>query len=215
VAGRFVQNEDLRICEERACDGQALPLAAGELDSTFSNQGVVTVRQATNKFVRVGAPCGVHHLCGRGAGTPVGDVFVRAAVEQEDVLLHDAEQRAVAFEPYFADVYAIEQDGSAGRVVEASEQIRDRGFAGAARADERHDGAARHGEIEVFHHRNVRTVREGDVLEAQLLGARGRDDGVGRVRLFFRLVQYVEHALHRGEATLRLADGARDGHSRL
>ena len=54
-AGRgFVENQDARIGQNRAGDGDALLLAAGELDAAFADDGVVGFWKALGKFVDAG-----------------------------------------------------------------------------------------------------------------------------------------------------------------
>ena len=43
---RFVENENRRIDEQRARDGESLALAAGQPRAAFAEDGVVAVRQA-------------------------------------------------------------------------------------------------------------------------------------------------------------------------
>ena len=80
-----------------------------------------------------------------GAGLAIGDVVFDRVVEQHGVLRDDADGGAQGLLLHVADVLAVDQDAAAGHVVEAEQQARDGGLAGAGRADdgERLAGAAR------------------------------------------------------------------------
>ena len=57
-------------------------------------------------------------------------------VKQERILQHDAELAAQVVQIYFANVDAVEQNLAALNVVEAQQQLNDRGLAGAGVADD-------------------------------------------------------------------------------
>src|SRR5439155_19022077 len=80
------------------------------------------------------------------------------AAEQERLLGDDAEPAPDVRTVHLTDVDAIEQDGAGGHVVEARDEIHERGLAAARRADDR-DRLARLG-------------RERHVAEDRVLGAR-------------------------------------------
>ena len=50
--GGFIQNQDLRIAEDGAGNGEPLALPAGEFYAAIANKGVIAVRQRENKFMR-------------------------------------------------------------------------------------------------------------------------------------------------------------------
>ena len=51
--GRLVEQDDRRVLDQRAGDGDALALAAGQLHAVFADLGVVAVREAGDEVVRV------------------------------------------------------------------------------------------------------------------------------------------------------------------
>ena len=136
VAGGFVEDQDLRVGEDGAGDGDALPLAAAELHAALADERVVAVGQCVDELVGVGDRGGAADVVGRRAAVAVGDVRGDGAVEQEHVLLDDADQAAVAVDVDVAQVAAVEQDAAAGGVVEAGDEVAERGLAAAAGADE-------------------------------------------------------------------------------
>ena len=101
--------------------------------------------------------------------------------EQVHVLQHEAEERAQLVERHLADVDAVDQDPAAGDVVEAQQQVDDRGLARARRADDAHPLARLHLERHVLEHVVLVVVGEPHVLEddmASSAGARGSGFGV-------------------------------------
>ena len=69
---------------------------------------------------------------------PVGDVGAHGVVEEHRLLRHEADLLAQARERRVAHVDAVDQDRALGHVVEARQQVDERGLAGAARAHDRH-----------------------------------------------------------------------------
>src|SRR5262245_30365111 len=83
VAGGFVEDEDLRVGEDGAGDGEALLLAAGELDAAFADERVVLLGKADDEFVGVGAAGSIFDFGVGGVVAAVGDVVADGAVEEE------------------------------------------------------------------------------------------------------------------------------------
>ena len=195
---RLVQQQDRRIPQERAGNGDALALAAGEADAALADDGVVALRQAGNETVGVGRPCGGFHFGVARVRLAEADVLRRRAVEQVRVLVDDAEARAERSAVERAQVLAAEQDASHLRVVEAHEQAQDRRLTGAARADDAHPLACAHGEGEAV----VRGAPAARIGEMHVLeGDRGCKPGsvVRVVRVFDGGlgVEQAEQALRR------------------
>ena len=49
--GGFVENQNARLGEECACNGQALALAAGEFDAALADDSVVAFGKALGEFI--------------------------------------------------------------------------------------------------------------------------------------------------------------------
>ncbi len=75
-------------------------------------------------------------ICARGVRPAVGDVLGDRAVEQERLLQHDADVAAVFLDREGADVGAVDRDRPFGDVVEAADEVDDRGLARPARPDQ-------------------------------------------------------------------------------
>ena len=171
VAGRLVGEHHRRARDERAGDGDALLLAAGELGRP--------VRQA------VAEADGVDHLGEPGlVGLAAGELErqrdvlgrrehreqVEELEDEADVVAPQARERRVV---EAADVDAGDLDGARGRLVEPGEDVHEGGLAGARRA---HDGGqAALGDVE---RHAAEGVHGGVALAVGAYDVTGGDDGL-------------------------------------
>jgi hypothetical protein len=140
-------------------------------------------------------------LVGRAGGAE-GDVLAHRRREEEGVLGDDRDRPAERGELHLADVDAVHQDATPGRVVEAGDESRERRLPRAGVPDDRHALPRLDLEVDVLEHRPLRVVAEGRVLEAdpaaafrELAGAVGVGDLLG-------LVEDLEDALAGGRRAL-------------
>ena len=117
--GRFVEDEDARIGDQRAGDGDALALAAGEIGAALLDDRVVALRQLGDELVGAGEPRRLHHQRARRGGIGQRDVLVDRAVEQHVLLQHDADLAAQPGRVELGDVDAVEHHLAGVRAVEA------------------------------------------------------------------------------------------------
>ena len=89
--GRLVENENARIGRERAGDGDALSLPAGEVRAALLDQCVVAFGELVDELVGAGEPGDLDDAGARHRRIGEGDVLVNGAVEQEVLLQHDAD----------------------------------------------------------------------------------------------------------------------------
>ena len=111
-AGRFVEDQDARIDDQRARDGEPLLLSAREVGRTLVNVSLVTARQALDEFFGAGETAGVDDLVEGRVRLGGGDVLADRAAEQEVFLQHDAKAAAQMLEVVFAHVDAVDLDQS-------------------------------------------------------------------------------------------------------
>ena len=80
-AGRIVQDQDARVGEEGARQGQPLALPAGERDPAFANDGLVAFGERVDELIAPGLPRAASRSlpgCARFAkGDILGDATVR------------------------------------------------------------------------------------------------------------------------------------------
>ena len=89
--GGLVQEEDLRVPDQRPRDGDPLLLAAGQLGAALPHHRVQAVRQLRDKVVSIRLPTRLHDLGLRGVLLGVLDVLPDAAVEEDGLLAHHAD----------------------------------------------------------------------------------------------------------------------------
>ena len=95
--GGLVENDDGRVFENGAGDGDALLFATGERAAALADDGVIAVRQRHNEVMAAGLLCRFDHLLLRGVRLAEEDVRADGIVEQIHVLEHHgdvAEQTA-------------------------------------------------------------------------------------------------------------------------
>ena len=123
VTGGLVEDEDARVGQDGPGDGQPLALAAAESHAALADQGLVPVGQTLDEL---GGICGVRGQGDPRSGCPaiaIGDVLGNRAVEEEDILLDDAQQPAIALDLDIAQAGSIKADRSRGGIVEARDEI--------------------------------------------------------------------------------------------
>src|SRR5690606_8196581 len=175
VEGRscLIEDEDGRGLQNGAGDGHALLLAAGEFQATLAHGRIKALGQGGDEIANLGHAGGLFNLFAAGAGAAIFDVVANSVVEQHRVLRDHADGRAQALLGDVAQILAINGYAAAGDVIEAVEQTRDGGLAGAGGADNGDGLASGHLEADALEDRTVGVVVEGDILEAQ---ARTGDD---------------------------------------
>ena len=166
-AGRFVEHQDLRIDQDRAGDGDPLPLAAGQRLPALAHERVVALGQLQHELVSARGARGFEHLGRRRLGQAVGYIFGDGAEKQERVLQHDADMTTVLLDRKRRDIGAVEPHAAVGRVVEAAHQVGDRALAGASMAHDAEHLPGGNAEADVVQDQAT-AVPERDVLEHQL-----------------------------------------------
>ena len=120
----------------------------------------------------------VDHLLVRGVGLGVPQVLPHRAVQQVGLLGDDADDAGEVGQRQVADVDAVDEHPTGGRVVEPGHQGGQRALARAGLADQRQRGPGGHGEVDVGQRRpGAVGVAEADPLEADLAAHGGRVDG--------------------------------------
>src|SRR5581483_10593160 len=132
----FVENEDSGIGENGTGNRKALALAAGELDATLSDDGVVAIFENFRELVHTRDAAGFEELFFGCLRPGEQYVFADRAVEQKRLLKDDAKLRAIAGKTDGAEIDAIDKDGSGCRFVERGDEADGGRFAGAGGADE-------------------------------------------------------------------------------
>src|SRR5262250_3393903 len=205
VRGRLIQDQDGRILQERARDGDALTLAARELHAALAHWGGVTLGEGSDELVGLSharRPLDVRLARSRAA---IGDVVTDGVGEEESLLGDNAYEGAQGGYGEITEIVAVERDASHLHVVEARHQVHERAFARPRHAHEGDHLALGHAERDVD--QGVLGgigIAEGDALEVEAVAEVRDGHGADPIGDGGRLIEDLEHALHRGQ---RLLDG--------
>lgn len=126
----FVEQEDFRISEDGAGDGDALALTTGELGAARTDEGFKAFWERRNEVegIRL-CGCGVDFFnC--GTGFSVFDIFANAAAEEEDFLGDNRDLGAKGTEGKAGSELIVEVDCACLGFVEAKDEREDGGFPG-------------------------------------------------------------------------------------
>ena len=133
--GRFIQQQDRRVLQEGARDGDALPLPARDLDPAIADHGRHALGKIFDEIATRRDRRAQHLVIGR-VRPSVADVFHDRAVEQRDVLRHHRDRLAQALLRHPRNVLAVDRDAAALDVVEPLQQREQAGFSAAGMTDQ-------------------------------------------------------------------------------
>ena len=137
AAGCLVEDHNRRVGDRRARNAQQLTLALRQTAAVAVNHCVVTVGQAADEVIRVRQLRGRLDFLIRCVKVAIANVITDGAGEQVGILQYDAERAAQIGFFDLVDVNAVIADLAVGDVIKAVDEVGDRGFARAGRADER------------------------------------------------------------------------------
>src|SRR5579885_1556648 len=204
VGCRLVEDEDARIGQQGAGEGDELALAHAQVTPAFANGRIVAVGQLQHQFVQADGAGRLLDLFVCGVQATVANVLADSAGEEEWLLQHNADLAAQRTLRHVADIVSIDEDGPFLDVIETRDQAGDGAFARARRPDDG-DGLPRlNGKIKVAQHGQFGMVAEGDMakLDAALDGR--HLTRVWPVGDFDGYAQNLEDALSRYPGALQL-----------
>ena len=119
-AGGLVEDQDRRVLEDRARDGDALALATGDQRPALPDRAVQPARQLADELPSVGgARGGDDVLLARVCHLAIGDVFGNGAVENHHVLTDPADLAAQMLELVALQRLPVDQNVAVLGCVEA------------------------------------------------------------------------------------------------
>ena len=166
--GCFVENHDRGVGDGGAGNGKKLPLALREVCAVRGQHCVVALGKASDEVVRV---CKLRRRDAFLIGCiqlAVADVLHNGSREEIHILEHDAERVPEVRLFDVVDVDAVVADLAVGDVVEAVNEVCDRSFACAGRADEGELLTGLGVKGHVMKHRLIRHVAKVYVKEANV-----------------------------------------------
>src|SRR4030095_2895461 len=98
--GRLIQDQNLRVGQQRAGNSHALSLTAGKLNPSFADDRLVSIFEAFDELFAISHAAGRLNLFKTRMRFGETDVFGDRAVEEKIVLQHDTEVLAIVAQPY-------------------------------------------------------------------------------------------------------------------
>ena len=135
--GRFIEDQDFRISQDRSGDGQELLLSLGDVACLLIEFHIVASGQRLDKPMYMSRLCRLDHFLIRGVKPPVADVLHDRTVEEPGVLEHHTEHLPQLAPVEIFYIVSIHFDGSAVYIVEAHQQFDHGRLSGSGRS---HDG---------------------------------------------------------------------------
>ena len=179
AGGWLVQDQDGRIADGRTGDRDALSLSTGQSYATFAQHGVVTVGQRLYELVGVGQSCRGLDLLRRRVGRAVPDVLPHGGSEQKRVLEDHADLGPEGLQGVIADVASVHKDAPGLRVIQAQDEVDQRGLAMTRCADNRDPLPSLDLEGDFAQDRVSRFVGERHGLEADISRSGGAETASG------------------------------------
>src|SRR6185312_12524600 len=174
-AGCLIEYEQRRTREKCARNRDELLLSGADVARLLVDHRIVTIRQATHQSIDRCRPGGLENLLVRRIGPAITDVVADGAVEEPGVLQHHAGLRPQLIAPQSRDVDAVEGDPALIQLVEAQDEVDERGLAGAGGTDDGNGVAGLGHQREVLDERLLRLISEGDSLELDAAPHRRRN----------------------------------------
>src|ERR1051325_7059108 len=89
--GRFIENQNARIMQDRASDADSLTFTPAESLAALTNLSIIAIRLFDDEIMRIcGLRCRHDILTGR-IGSGESDVFINRAAEEKRLLKHHAD----------------------------------------------------------------------------------------------------------------------------
>jgi hypothetical protein len=168
---RLVEDEHLRIAEQRPRERDPLALPARQPHAVVAQARRVAVGQRADERVGVRLPRGRFDrtVVDRDVAA-VGDVLAHRRVEERQVLPDDGDARPPASEVDVVERHAVDRDRAAPRPQQAEQELHDRRLARAGAPDERRRNAGAQPERHARERRRTACgVAEPHAVEADLV----------------------------------------------
>ena len=188
--GRLVEQQNWRILQHGARDGEALALAARELHAKLADRRLIALGQIDDEVVGGGGLSGGLDLGVGGARPPVGDIGAHRVVEQGDLLADQRDLAVQGGERQIANIEAVDRHPAAGRIVEAQDQVEDSGFPRPRRSHQGNPLSGRDHQVDAAQGRRSLDIGKVQVFERNRAGRGRQIDGA---RFLDDLALDIEH----------------------
>ena len=204
-AGGVVQDQDLGATQQGACNAQALLLTARNIRAALFDPGVVALGEAVDKLVGAGQMrCLADFLVG-GVRVAPTQVLGDGAAKQHVFLQHHGDLVTQRVQVVVAHVHAAHAHSAFGGVVQAGDEVNERGLGRAGAADDADGLAARNVQVDIVERLALRML---GILKAHVVKVDGTvgnlehglggigDRGLGGQHLGNAVCRFVGHGHH-------------------
>ena len=139
----LVKDQDGRIANERAGNGESLALATREIGAALPEACVIAVGQLFDELPRVRLNRRGEEFLARRVAATVGDILCHGAAEQDGLLKHHADLRAQRIESERANIVPVDHYLARAGIVQARQKLRDGALACASMTHQREHFAGR------------------------------------------------------------------------
>src|SRR5665811_921235 len=194
AGGSLIEYEDPRFGEERARERHQLSLARRQPRAAFLDLGLIPFRKVREEFVHTQSGCGLDDTSRFGLGFGESYVVQDGAREEVRILGDVSDVAAVVADIVVTQVDPVDEYGSRSRLVEAQEELGQRGLTGSGGSHQGHPLPLGDGQTERLEYVDPSSIiRERDVgtVETAFEASRGETpDGFGVAR------DGIEHRYH-------------------
>ena len=202
AGGGFVQDEDGRFLHQDAQQCHQLTLPHRKHRPAFPDDRVQTVRQGLQPFAIPNLARHRQDICFGHFRRGITDILGHRPGEQERHLRNNTQLPPVLLQVKGADIRSVDQYPPGLKLVEAGDQLRQRGFPRAGMADDGQVLAGPDGQAEVGQHRLVISISKRNVLEADFTFQLRHVPFIG--------LNHVRFGVHQGKDTLGSAQPGLD-----
>ena len=197
--GRVVEDQNLRLFQQRPRDAQPLLLPAGDVRAALLDIGVVFVRHLLDKFIRARQLAGPLQLLVRRVRVAPAQILLDRAGEQHVLLQHDRDLVAQRLQIVLPHVHAADPHAAVRHVVQPADELHQTRLRRPRAADDADGLAGLHMEIDV---RKRAALRRRRILKVDMVKIHVAVlhiiDRLCRVLQAARLVEHLADALAGG-----------------
>ena len=210
--GRLVEHQHTRVGEQRAGDGDPLPLARRQRRAALADDGAVALRKPGDEVVDARLPRRRLHRGVRGVRARVAQVLGQRGMEDERRVLHQGDVPAQERQRQRPQVAAVQPDRAPVRIEEPQQQVGHGRLPHPAAADDGHRLPRRGGERHLLQRRRAAVERKAHPVELHhAVNVRGRR----RARPFLHLDRGIRDLVHARQRDPGRGEARVEPHQRL
>ena len=158
---RFIENDDRRILEEDASDGDTLLLPARKLHAALADLRLIAIRKLSDEIIRRCQTCSLFDLLFGRVLTAIRDILCDGIPEEENILLHDTDLSSEILLAERRKRMSVQHDFAFCRFIEAKQQADERTLPRPRLADESHRLSGRDLKIQIMQDEMSGVIAEG------------------------------------------------------